>query len=450
MEPSNGTLSRMQSISALVERHVGDAAFYWQQHDKSGHSPLLTLGDLRAFDRILQAHLDGIEVSHSQGRREALQALQRWRGPGEMFVCASLAFRRTPQEASKYWTEIASVLKTDPQRMLRGLISALLWGGPESAAPWLTYFTQTNQPVEWQVAAWRAIARNRSLAGISELPRRFEATITSENPHLRAAAIRAAAYMNQVVNLDSVMRQNDPIATVEAAIFSFQQNGGSRESALQALWHRVWQSLERLPTLTGAFKTIAIHRLIRWVRHLALATPRGHGDINRLLGFLPSRLGLAFVLHHGDSQLLPWVKSQLGNPECARLAGWTWSAMTGVDLEQQNLAFDPAAYDDAIAMPTDDLDPGLLLPNPAAIDQYPVSTSRQGLQIVGRPISARVLTDVLLQAPQGLRWIAAQRLNEFSAEINGVTVNTRAPFRQQWQELSALRNRVFAQTQLAH
>lgn len=47
-------------IEPLVHRHAGDAAFYWQQHDGSAHSPLVGLPQLLEFDRLLDAHLDGL------------------------------------------------------------------------------------------------------------------------------------------------------------------------------------------------------------------------------------------------------------------------------------------------------------------------------------------------------------------------------------------------------
>ena len=57
----------MRIIPPLVERHVGDAAFYWQQRDQSAHSPLLDWQALRHFDRLLEAHLDGIRAAGDAG-----------------------------------------------------------------------------------------------------------------------------------------------------------------------------------------------------------------------------------------------------------------------------------------------------------------------------------------------------------------------------------------------
>jgi hypothetical protein len=62
-------------IPALVHRHAGDAAFYWQQHDGSAHSPLVGLPQLAEFDRLLDAHLDGLWVAGEPGWEIAMVRL---------------------------------------------------------------------------------------------------------------------------------------------------------------------------------------------------------------------------------------------------------------------------------------------------------------------------------------------------------------------------------------
>ena len=107
-------------ITPLVERHVGDAAFYWTQHDRSVHSPLVDLAELRRFDRLLDAHLDGAQVAGETGWQLALAALARWHGPGEAFVCTVLALgaREPGVRLAATW----AIVEQAPERMLRGVI----------------------------------------------------------------------------------------------------------------------------------------------------------------------------------------------------------------------------------------------------------------------------------------------------------------------------------------
>lgn len=61
-----------QIIRAVVERHVGDAAFYWNQLDRSSRSPSLDINGLLHFERRMTAHLDGIVVAEESGWRLAI------------------------------------------------------------------------------------------------------------------------------------------------------------------------------------------------------------------------------------------------------------------------------------------------------------------------------------------------------------------------------------------
>jgi hypothetical protein len=132
-------------IRALVERHVGDAAFYWQQRDPSPASTLIDLNGLLHIDRLLQAHLDGITAAGGAGWALAQEALARWQGPGEVFVCAVLALQHDTDE--KRLSQILEQVAHKPERLLRGLISALLWCGAERTAPVIATWSAEDAPV---------------------------------------------------------------------------------------------------------------------------------------------------------------------------------------------------------------------------------------------------------------------------------------------------------------
>lgn len=427
-------------IPALVERHVGDAAFYWRQHDRSAHSPLVTLGNLAHFDRLLQAHLDGIEVAREVGWALALQALRRWRGPGEAFVCTWLVLKHPPAAAAEWWQAVAGVVASDPERMLRGIISALLWAESRQAAPWVDEMAQPNQAPPWQVAAWRALARAPGRLAQSALDRprwgqRLTLALASENAHVRAAACRAAAALRNPSALGPLLKDSQAPVAAEAAIGLLPLEPAAEAACLQTLWRAVWQQAQAMDTLTGSHQARAAHRLARWVRHLAMAVPVGHPDVGKLIELLPVRTGLSFVLHHGDLRQLAWVQTQLTNPQCARLAGWVWSAMSGIDLQRQGLAFAPVLYDEATAMPTDDLDPGLPLPNAEQIARQTLPPVDSGVRLAGQALGQELLTHLLAHGPQAQRWIAAQRARQLLPDVSALAVDTKAPFAQQWAQM---------------
>ena len=329
-----------QVIKPIVERHVGDAAFYWSQLDRSTHSPLLNINGVLHFEKRLTAHLDGVVVADERGWQLAVASLRRWRGAGEMFVCASLVLRmrdRTFQQ--QRWLEILAILQTDPRRMLRGVIAALLRVSPAAAFPWIISFIKPDQPTELQVAAWRTLARSHALCSSfppSELAKLLEQatanthTHTDTNCHVLAAACRVSVMAGSEQIAAKLVQSPDRATSAEAAIALAQY--GRLDAGLHHLWRAVWAQVEDTNCLTGAYKSLAAHRLARWVRHLGVLVPKGHDHVPRLLQMLPTRIALSFLLHHADDKHLDWIQAQLGNPQCARLAGWTWATLLGIDL----------------------------------------------------------------------------------------------------------------------
>lgn len=399
-------------IEPLVERHVGDAAFYWGQLDRSAHSPLLKLSGILQFEKLLTAHMDGIEVAKQAGCELAMKALRRWRGAGEIFVSAHLALS-TPQREQQWLRrdDLASVLDTDFQRMARGAISALVRSPAQTVSELIWEFIQPDQAGSLQLLGWRAIAINRALSlditqrEINEL---WDQATHSSSIHVRTAACRATHVAGTGQKVEKLLQDADRSTSVEASIALLKQ--GPSQSGLHHLWKSIWNQIEDTNRLTGAYKAQATHRLARWIRYLGVFVPTGNSNVPHLLELLPARLGLSFLLHHADSRYLPWIQKQMSNPQCARLAAWTWSTLLGLDLERSGLALPPARSEEATHQATDDLDPGLPLPNLALIQQVKPEQFPQEHSLASRLSSEDGCRQLLRHAPQAVRWIAAQNL----------------------------------------
>ncbi|MDR2153822.1 MAG: hypothetical protein LBE78_02165 [Burkholderiaceae bacterium] len=432
-------------IVPVVERHVGDAAFYWSQLDRAAHSPLLGLQGLLHFEKLLTAHLEGIEEAAETGWHIALGALRRWHDAGELFVCAWLVFRLKPgQQADSRWHEMTQVLATDPDRMLRGLVAAVLRMPPHVADYWVSRLLQPVQPTMLQVAAWRAVARRPRQTGslqqkrIAEL---WESAAHSSNAYLRAAACRAAVGIGHARQVADLLSDVDRAVCAEAGITTAQ--AGETEPGLRALWLALWGLAGELHQMSGAYRAQAEHRLARWTRHLGTLVPHGHGAVVELLTLLPTRMALALVLQHGDDRHLPWVRSHLSNPGCARMAGWVWASLLGVDLELLGLAHPPSRAQEQTHLPTDDLDPGLPLPDAKAIENFDVARIDPAYRLTNRLKTVEGCLDMLEHEPQALRSIAAGHLTRLNAEQSGgmVFFDTRADARQQSHWINAIKAR---------
>ena len=443
-------------IPALIQRHAGDAAFYWQQHDQSAHSPLVGLPQLLEFDRLLDAHLDGLRVAGLAGWDTALAELTRWRSAPEVFVCATLALES--EARGPRLQAIWAVLQTEPERMLRGLIAALAWAPAELAMAWCTYWLKPEAPPALTVAAWRVRAlhpHSQAHPLEAEFVAALPQALASPQPHVRAACCRVAAWA-QPTALWPLLQDPQTQVRAEAAIAllgasantpakaaaNAAERPGPAKLALTTQQHDqaagvLWQACEslgrELSSLSGWYRSRAQHRLARWVCHLGLVAPLGHPAIAQLLGLLPPRLGLWFALHHGDGQYLPWVLEQMPNPEVSRLAAWVWSAFTGVDLQAQGLTLPPRGADQA-PRPTDLQDPGLPEPDVTRIAALGQSLPPKVASLYGQPLDEALLRSNLWHAPQALRWIAAQRL----ARLGQAPLNTRWHARAQQDLLASL------------
>ncbi|QIL80758.1 hypothetical protein G7047_13230 [Diaphorobacter sp. HDW4A] len=405
-------------IEPIVERHVGDAAFYWSQLDRSTHSPLLNIDGVLHFEGRLTAHLDGIVVAEESGWQVAMKALYRWRSAGEMFVCAMLTFSTSDRSLQQQrWSSVLAILQSDPHRKLRGVVAALLRIRPEIANGWITKFIQPHESAPLQVIAWRALARSRVLChqfARQDLEKLLQQAMAGADAHVRAAACRAAGMAGFETKVQKLIQDNDRSAGVEAAIALAQQ--GQSQTGLHCLWSAVWAQIGDVDRLTGVYKSLAMHRLARWVRYLGVHVPNGHEQVPRVLEVLPARIALSFLLHHADDKYLDWIQTQMSNPQCARLAAWTWASLLGIDLERSGLALPVARSEESTHCPTDDLDPGLALPDVAAIQQFNVAENVATYGLSTRLKTVEGCRHILRQGPQALRWIAAQYLSSLGVK----------------------------------
>ncbi len=158
------------------------------------------------------------------------------------------------------------------------------------------------------------------------------------------------------------------------------------------------------------------------MRYVALTANQGFEGIPKFISALPPRIGLWFVLHHCDAHYLPWVVQQMNNPDVARLAGWVWASITGIDLHSQGLSLPPRGPQDA-HRPTDSDDPGLVEPNQERIEPIAINMAKHTPCLLGKHLDNAHLSYTLWKTPQALRWIAAKRLM-----MQGLpTLNIRSP-----------------------
>jgi hypothetical protein len=414
------------TIPPLIHRHVEDAAFYWSQHDASVMSARLRLPGLDRFSLLLAAHLEGLEVAGSAAYEPAFRALERWKKPGEAFVAAYVAFISGADECSE---RLWAVVRRRPDQLLRGAVSALAWLPARIAHGHVrTLSGSASCPVQ-RVAALRAAA----LPGCSvrtSLAQPLRDYLLDDDCHVRAAAWRLAgesagdAVEGDAVEGDALAAATDDAALAvraECAIACARRHARPDRHDPRARW-----AAEQLlacitaqagieAAATGWARTQAARRLARWLQWLAVLLPVGHAALPELVPSLPVRARFAFLAAHGDPAWLRYVVGQMEIDASARLAGWAWQTLTGVDLASAGLVRDDEAASPRDAFITEalpDSDVGLPYPDAGTIGLYPLPAFTQGERyLLGRPVSPGHALQVLGSASQPVRSIARHHLS---------------------------------------
>lgn len=402
-----------QTVLPLLQRHIQDAAFYWQQLDNAPQEPGLRAERLQHFARLLSAHLEGLTVAGTAAWPEALAALQRWRKPGEAFVASHVALGLDDDDAQAV---LLAQVARQPDLLLRGLIGGLT-AAPEAAvqrfceAAWLLIASDAKPDQVQLVAALRCCA----LRG-SELPAQvLAATLAHPNPAVRAAACRASAGASSMLPL---LQDGDLAVRAEAAIALGRHASSAASVLMQAVTGQAQSSLQA----TGWNRLQTQRRLARWLRQLAwLVDPAEPGaELVSLMSQLPLREALRFVLFLGDPAHLGFVLKALDDEEQARWAGFVWQSLAGVDLIEQGLTSPepPIDLDAGLTRARQDGDQGLPLPDAQAVRAHPVNAMlalRAGRRVLlGQDLTPERLAALLRiesNQPQLLRAVAAQAWN---------------------------------------
>lgn len=434
-----------QIIKPLVRRHAADGAFYWLQHEASSNSPRLSLSDLGRYSELLDAHIEGVQVAGLTGWEVMLDALDRWKQPGEAFMCAYSALSRQDWD---HLNILLGYVKTRPDELLRAIISAIAWLPQLDALCFITRWTTGGTDAIFQVAALRAFAligkRRYPAEHSSSMPRDvlgepLHSFLADENAHVRAAACRVASVYPADPQLDSILvfllQDDDPAVRAQAAMALCRRYNMSvadpglqhaRLGAAEVLWQCVVSQIQQIQKLSGWYRKQGLRRLTGWVENLAWMVPRGHIQLPALLTFMPPRIALHFIAHHADPVHLPYVLAQMENEDTARFAGWVWSTMTGIELRTAGLTLPEPDQETSAALSDArlDADTGLPLPNYNAIRTYAVSSLQNGEpHLIGQLLTPVFALECLEKAPMAVRKIAASFIltcnRGLSIEIEG-------------------------------
>ena len=419
-------MSQCQIIPSILDQHCEEASFLWILRRALLRRADSTLPDLCGFDERIDAHVAGIRIAGERG----WTACKEWLvagGSGEVFTATVLALEFGDKDCLTLMIGIAEANSCAWQ----GFASAFGWVSPKDLRGIVKTFLAAELSFLRRIGI-TACAIQRADPGAALVK-----ALADVEPQLRARAFRAAGELGRLDLLATCLDglQDADIGARFRAAWSAVLLG-DRETAVKVL-----QSYVLVP---NAFRVRALCLLLKVIdlpsaRRLLRTIAQDPAN-NRLL---IQGAGIS-----GDPQYLPWLIKQMETPKLARLAGESFSMITGRDLVALNLERKPPEDFEAgpTANPEDenvDTDPDDSLPWPDVpkIQQWWAANAAafsSGVRIfMGTPVTREHCLQVLKDGFQRQRIAAA----EYLCLLNPGTplFNTRAPAWRQQHRLAAMR-----------
>lgn len=387
-------------IPVVVQQHAEESALLRHVRSVLVRAPHVRLRHLRRLDDRIAAHLDGLAVAGKYGTALCTAALER-AGTGEVFA---LAVRLVDERDERGLDRLVALAAALPEAS-RGLLSAFGW---LSAG-------QLRGVVQSLLAS--ADAHRRALGlGACRLHRADPGPVLMQSlapaapPGLRTAALRAACELGRTELLPQALALlRDPDPQVAGAAAACACLLGNRREALDAL-----QELAATQEAARALLLLAgdLDQGRDVVRRLAKA---GGDDAKR------KRAVIAACGLLGDLQFVPWLVSCMEDDVLARIAGESFSLLTGADLAALDLERKPPEHvpggptedpdDDDVAL---DPDESLPWPDRARIEKWwhahAASMQAHARCFMGGPPTREHCAEVLRDAFQRQRAVAAHHL----------------------------------------
>lgn len=395
----------MQSITQppipdVVSQHVEDAAALRSARTHLVSAPHVKLLSLGRLDERLAAHLDGIAVAGEFGTRMADAALES-PGVGHVFVATVGAIQ------ARHSTDLERLLSLgeavpDAQE---GLTSAFGWVSAETLKGTVSELLQATVPFRKRVGIAACTMHKVNPGGA------LNVAISSPDSSLRARALRCAGEIGRSDLIPACvehLKDEDPTCVFWAAWSAVLL--GDRGSAVE--------SLRQLCFLPDARRERALQLVLKILSNqhaLSLLKTLAPDPGNQRA--LIQATGIA-----GDPFYVPWLIKQMADEKVTRLAGESFSFITGLDLAYLDLERKPPEgvelgptdnpEDEDVAMDADD---SLPWPDPPKIQKWWEANKHRfqpGVRyFMGEPVNIENCKRVLRDGYQRQRIAAALYLS---------------------------------------
>ncbi len=385
-------------IADIVSQHAEEAAFLWLLRSNAIRQPHYALKDLAKLDDRVEAHLDGLRIAGDPGWELCHAALGNEEA-GEVFAASVIACESGLESRVQ---AVLDVVMAKPE-LAHGMVSALGWITVEQASPHLQRLLAS--PVH--------LHRQMGLAGCAihrvDPKQALTQAVTSRNVPLRARALQAVGELGRKDLLGAV-KENLHLEDASVRYWAAWSGALLGEPAaipvLQRLVQRGHPRREEACAL--ALRRMAVQEGQAWLKTL--------GSTANTLRLAVQAAGVI-----GDPTTVPWLIQQMGHPDLARVAGESFTLITGIDLAYDDLDMDqPEGFeagptedpaDEDVAM---DADEDLPWPHLQLIDKWWSSQRTEFTNgtryLLGKPMTIDSLNDALKNGKQRQRGAAAMEL----------------------------------------
>ena len=407
-----------QVIEHIISQYAEEASFLWLYRDQALDQPHYELKELAGLDNRVEAHIDGLRIAGDAGWDMCRNELH-WNEAGEIFASSVLALESGMDERYDLVLEAAS----QELELTRGFISAIGWLQPEQAKPY----------AEKLIRAESAMHRRMGIAGAAvhrmDPGSALEEAMKHEDPILRSRALQAGGELGRkdlAYALFPYLKDEDADCRYHAAWAGTLFKIPDATTVLQRLVEEDGDYAERAARIvTRCMKADATQS---WLRDL-LTRPE------------LTRYAILAMGASGDPAYISQLFEFMTVDDVARVAGESFSMITGVDLAYDDLERDwPEGFE---AGPTEDpededvemdADEDLPWPESELITKWWEENQSRFISgqryLVGRPITKDSLKEVLRDGFQRQR--AAAAFEQVLLEPGTPLFETRAPgFRQQ-------------------
>ncbi len=405
-------------LTEIVSQHAEEAAFLWLLRSNATRQPHYALKDLAKLDGRVEAHLDGLRVA-GEGGWDLCKAALGNEENGEVFAASVMAFE------SGIELRIQAVLDVVQQKpeLSAAIISAMGWIPFDQVASQAQRLLIAESPVLRMVdLAAHAVHRQDPGAALKD-------ALSSTALVLKARALKAAGELGKT-NLIPAIKAELTAEDLTCRYWAAWSGALLGEPAAIPVLQQLVESghPEREAACAMALRRMSIDQAQAWVKSLASS---------------PQTLRLAVQAGGviGDPANIPWLIQQMADPVLARIAGESFTSITGIDLAYDDLDSDkPEGFE---AGPTEnpedenvDMDPDedLPWPDPQLIEKrwfaHRFEFTSGTRYLCGQAMTIESLTQVLRTGKQRQRRAAAI---ELAIRQPGTPLfNTSAPgFRQQ-------------------